>query len=760
LHREENKMSDTAGSNGEREAFKIVGKPNIPGRLSFSIATGKAKFGTDIVVPNMLFAKFLRSPFGRARVRSLDTNKARALPGVVDIVTWEDPDIKAIPQIDLPLLIGEADMEDDEVGAVVVAESEEICDQALKLMIIDWEVLPHILDPREGLRPDAPILRANPKGTGNVQITHITQGDVEAGFKEADHIIEFNWTLSQLSSHLPNLSGSVAWWYDNPLGDEGSTLFVEGISPNWGGYLLRPMHNLTFDKIYRNSTFQGGRYCDFGHRRAALITPLLARRTGRPVRAVNTRQNDYDLSTPQRYTQMKIGFKNDATITAVLETAIGDSGARVTPPYLSSDLRLSPFYTTKCLNIRSDYQGVFTNTGRMYTTGQMFPYNWDELTIAEQMIAERLDMDPIDVACKNIHGPSSQSDPEIQPSFQMCVETGKEAMNWQWHPAGTNKLPDGRMHGQSFRYQMCPRHGTETYSCTVTIQGDGKVYMPLKGPWCGVYSADACAMVVAEEIGARIEDVILLYDPKAIFTPVGMGSDGTTASAWVAKEAAVACRKLLLEIAAPRFKATPEELDTVDSMVFLKSDPRKRFPFSAFPESGDHDKDIAATFTGRPPTAIWNVSQGRILDTMNASFCEVAVDTETGLVEVIRYIVVCDSGKVLRPTSLESQIHQVMMFSDGAGLMEEFIFDKATGVKLHTNMVEYKKPTILDTSPVGVYLVETRSGNACYGASGISHSMATTQLIVCAVANAIGKWIAPPLTPDKVLKAMGKAEPK
>jgi CO/xanthine dehydrogenase Mo-binding subunit len=235
-----------------------------------------------------------------------------------------------------------------------------------------------------------------------------------------------------------------------------------------------------------------------------------------------------------------------------------------------------------------------------------------------------------------------------------------------------------------------------------------------------------------------------------------MGSDGTTASAWVAKEAAVACRKLLLEIAAPRFKAKPEDLNVRDSTVFLKSDPGKSFPFSAFPESGDHDKDIAATFTGRPPIATWNIAQGRILDTMNASFCEVAVDTETGEVDVIRYLIVCDPGKVLRPTSLESQIHQVMMFSDGAGLMEEFIFDKATGVKLHTNMFEYKKPTILDIGPCDTILVETRTGNAAYGASGISHSMATTQLIACAAANATGKWIAPPLTPDKVLKALGK----
>ena len=140
---------------------------------------------------------------------------------------------------------------------------------------------------------------------------------------------------------------------------------------------------------------------------------------------------------------------------------------------------------------------------------------------------------------------------------------------------------------------------------------------------------------------------------------------------------------------------------------------------------------------------------------MNTSFCEVAVDPETGGVEVTKFVVVCDPGKVLRMTSFEGQLHQAMFFSQG-GLSEEFIYDKATGVKLSTNMFEYKKPTILDFGPIETYAVETRSGNACYGASGISHCMAAPYFPVCAVANAIGQWIVPPVTPDKVLKALGK----
>ncbi len=757
-------MADIEGSNGQRTEFKAVGRANVPGRLSYVIATGRAKFGTDAVVPDMLHAKFLRCPHGRAKIKSLDISKAKALEGVIDIVTWDDPDIQSMntamtnaankPMAGLrgSMVPNEAETEDEEIGAVVVAVTPEICDEALKLIRVEWDVLPSIVDAMDGLKPEAPIIKHDPKRLAS----NFSQGDAEAGFKAADQIIEFDWAHSRMASHIPNPNGSVAWWTQDPWGVEGPTLYIEGISPTWGAFSLLPMYNLTLDKLHRSTLFQGGKYCDWILRRSQLITPLLARRTGKPVRCANERQNDYYPANPQRYSHTKIGFKKDGTITAVEESTISDQGS---PDQTASPMwgESSPFNTTRCVNQKSHLQGVFTNSGRN-TLSQTSPFNWDSRTIAEQIVAEKLGMDPTDIALKNVHGPVSQTDPGIPPSLQMCLEKGKKAMNWNWHPAGTKKLPDGRLHGLSFRYNQSPRHAMQPYTATVTIRADNKVCVPLKGPWCGVYSAEANALVVAEELGAKVEDVILEYDEKAIFTPVGGGSDGSTASAWVMKEAAVACKKLLLQLAAPKFKAKPEDLDTKDTTVYLKSDPGKSFPFGKFIADegfGDHDLDITATFFGRPPVTTY-MQGGKILDVMNASFCEVAVDIETGGVEVTKYVVVCDPGKVLRMTSFEGQLHQAMFFSHGGGLSEEFIYDKATGVKLSTNMWEYKKPTILDFGPIETYAVETRGGNACYGASGISHCMAAPLLPVCAVANAIGHWIAPPVTPDKVLKALGK----
>jgi CO/xanthine dehydrogenase Mo-binding subunit len=184
--------------------------------------------------------------------------------------------------------------------------------------------------------------------------------------------------------------------------------------------------------------------------------------------------------------------------------------------------------------------------------------------------------------------------------------------------------------------------------------------------------------------------------------------------------------------------------------VIVKDDPSKGLPLAQAVRS-----NLFATYSGRPPISLWN-QRGKELDTMNVATCEVAVDTETGEVEILRFGVVTDTGKVMRQTSLEGQIHQVMDFTKGCQLQEEFVYDPKTGVKLSTNMFEYKKVSMLDMPPVDIQLLETRAGNACYGANGISHSLANTHLIIMAIHNATGKWVESPATPDRVLKALGK----
>jgi xanthine dehydrogenase molybdenum-binding subunit len=475
----------------------------------------------------------------------------------------------------------------------------------------------------------------------------------------------------------------------------------------------------------------------------------------------------------ERYMYLKVGIKDNGLITAVDDFSIADGGVQGARVSVRPTIRATAVLHLRCVNIRQTMEIVDSNRGKMYLSGQHCPFNWDAGTMAIYLIAEKLGKDPIDIAKLNLHGPTSQTDTTPVPSFEACLEEGKKLMNWNCHPSRAKKLPDGRMHGMSFRYQICPRHAFSGYDCKLELR-KGAVHMPTQGPCTGIYAVECNAMVVAEELGLQYEDICVDFDYRETFTPVGGGSDGTTASSWAMKECANILKHKILEAAieeaenphppsmfggfgAPQgpnpFKGLkPEDLDLMDGKVVVKADPSKGLPLAQATQ-----KNIFATYSGRPPAAIWSLGMGRMLDTMNTAFCEVAVDTETGVVEILRFGVVADPGKVIRPTSLESQIDQVMYFSQGCQLLEEYVFDERTGVRLSANMIEYKKPTIMDIPPVDRKFLETRSGNAAYGASVISHSLANTHMVIIAIHNAIGVWVDPPATPDKVLKALGKA---
>ena len=329
------------------------------------------------------------------------------------------------------------------------------------------------------------------------------------------------------------------------------------------------------------------------------------------------------------------------------------------------------------------------------------------------------------------------------------------------------------MHGASFRYNQCPRHSVSGYTCKLELR-NGVVHLATKGPLIGHFGLECNAMVIAEELGLRYEDISIDFDSHEIYRPYGGGSDGSTASSWAMKECANILKQRILETAVEEAENPPapmgfgmmgkkpsgtsplkgmklEDLDMQDGKVIVKTDPSKALPLAQAVQA-----NLFAAYAGRPPAAVWT-QRGRVLDVMNVAACEVAVDTETGEVEILRFGVVADTGKILRRTSLESQIDQVMDFSAGCQLQEEFIFDKRTGVRLSTNMFDYKKVGMLDMPRVDLKLLETRASNACYGGSGISHSLANTHLIIMAIHNAIGKWVESPATPEKVLKALGKA---
>ena len=220
-----------------------------------------------------------------------------------------------------------ADQENAEVAVIVVAESEDLCEEALRLIKVDWDVKTPILDPRDGIKPDAPILPWRADAKGNVVLGEKSEGDLEAGFKQADQTIEFDFVLPPYASHIPNPSGSMAYWYEDRYGQRGQEFMDRRRNPRRRTRL--PLYyKMPLDKVNQATLYQGGKYCDWGFRKSQLITPLLAKRTGRPVKCVNARENMYDFGICQWWVHAKVGFKNDALVTAVQLDIVADNGSR------------------------------------------------------------------------------------------------------------------------------------------------------------------------------------------------------------------------------------------------------------------------------------------------------------------------------------------------------------------------------------------------------------------------------------------------
>ena len=371
------------------------------------------------------------------------------------------------------------------------------------------------------------------------------------------------------------------------------------------------------------------------------------------------------------------------------------------------------------------------------------------------MIADALGMDPVDVALKNVRAAGS--------SIVQCVNNGKAAIKWQWHATGTKTLSDGRKHGYGFVYHPAISWGKNNYNVSVCIKSDGKVYVPIMEADIGTHWEDAMAMVIAEELGAKIEDVLIEPLTDNPLWAQGTAEDRGATSTWVAKEAALNLKANLLTAAVASgvfgtSVTSPSQLDTANSTVFLISDPTKNYPFGQFAQSSNI---LYASYAGKPPTdprgagttTPFNVNVP--LGPMSATFCEVAVDTGTGQVEVLDWVVACDAGKVIRPSSYEGQIEGPIIHCATHNMLEDIVYDPATGVRLNASTLEYKPITILDMAPITMPTMESRMGGGAYGATGQSHFLNVETIISLAVYNAIGKWVSPPITPDKVLAALG-----
>jgi len=783
--------------------FNEIGKSGIRRLDGHEKASGNAIYTRDIQLPGMLYARVLMSPHPHARIRRMDTSKAKALPGVRALIRYDDLEVKdrmlngsyfcpewvdpelanwAVKPIH-PVLGDQAWYEGQPVGVVVAADSQDIANEALRLIGVEWNVLPFVLDQEEALKSDAPILRPeadtnlidDPRDTRKV----IEKGDVDRGFREAGKIIEFR---AKRNAHLwagAELPSVVARWRGDNL-----QLWLHQQQPYHGKMLISEWLNVPMSKITVYSPYQG---CSFGGRGNPannsengmnILAALLARRAGRPVKLLyDRREYFFGESGDMMVGSFKVGAKNDGTITAV-------QIRNVFAVYMCSNGIDHFIENTKIPNLSSEGLTVDVSKGpAWWCRCEQLP-NTFCFTLIFDHVATELGLDPTEVALKNDGcdgrdmGYLSEFKRERgfpdRDSLRECIEAGKKAIGWdeKWHPPATKRLPNERMHGMAFTWDHEWDDVRGTGSAAVMIENDGTVSILGQHVDVGVNPWTAYCQIVADELGVRYEDVNIkpldLDHGFALMSPDG--SCNLCSNANIVRKAAKKTRKMLLELAAQKFEGVKAEaLDIKDGVIYVKE----------APEKGKTIKEVVAKamptfdsclFWTEPPVIAWTwhtqglwgeaLETGRPRLCRQAHFIEVEVDTETGEVEVTKVVNVNDVGKAISLETVKGQMYGGTYMGVGRALTEEIVWDPVTGVMLNGNLLDYKIATMLDCGPIETIPVETGLGYGPYGACGVGEDIATVvpALLGPAVYNAIGIWIDDyPITPDRVLKALGKA---
>jgi CO/xanthine dehydrogenase Mo-binding subunit len=775
---------------------RVVGKRGLRRIDAYEKATGKAVYTRDIILPGMLYARVLTCPYPHARIVRMDTSKAEEYPGVRAVLRYDDPDIegKVLPgSYSAPwvVLSNVGRWEGEPVGTVIAAESEQICNEALQLVEIEWEELPFVLDELHALQFDTPVfsireqeLEGNPFRL--VRRYSYEQGNIQKGFQEAERIIEFEARRryhTWIGAEMP--SGICRWNGEYPeiwVNHQHPYEHKQGME-KWFGI---PMNKITVHSPYQGGSFGGWSWMSWTPLIHYLIA-ILAKRTNRPVKIVfNRRENFYGGSLDAGVYCFKVGFKQDGTITAVqLKNVFANS-----PPGYQPESGIQHFIeNTKIPNLAVENKGVFVNKGPVNAVRSEQLPNTLCINLVFGHVAAELGMDPTEVAILNdgceghdvsyINEYKKKHGFPNRDSLREVIGAGKRAISWdeKWHPPATKKLPNGKMHGLGFIWTHNWNSKRGAGYAGVLIHTDGTVSLLAQRADVGVSAETAYCQILAEELGMRYEDVIQRQQHDVGF--VMMTPDGSCnlcSNGWTVKMAAQKAKRRLLELATTTvqpFSAKepietfagfqPEDLDIEDSEIYLKEDPSRRLNVKEVVR-----EDQCVQYTTHPPIIDWawfSLTRGqpelgeRPRLCRQAHFMEVEVDTETGEIDITRIVNVNDVGKAINPEAVEGQQYGGMYMALSRSLCEEVIWDEVTGVMLNGNLVDYKIATIRESGQIETIIVESEMGYGPYGANGIGEDVAdhAASLLGLAVHNAIGVWIDDlPITPDKVLMALGK----
>jgi len=746
----------------------VLGKP-LKRRDAEPKLRGDARYTDDLHLPGLLHARLVTSPYAHARILRIDCDAARRTPGVVAVFTGHDllPEGPEPAERARHLLARDKVIYAGQPVAIVVAESPYVAADAAALVEVEYDELPVVVDPLAAMTPEAPVIRpkelegewaeagmhATVSGGEELDVRRLPanvtnavrfqRGDVMQGFASADVVIERTYRTPFVHQAYLEPHASVAV----PRPDGGVTIYTT----TQGQFYCRNVTATTLGLPHEMVTIVpmevGG---GFGGK-TVLLEPLvaaLALRLGRPVKLVLTRTEEFLLATPAPAAifELRAGARRDGTLTALRARVIFDSGAYPGAPVTIALLLLGGTYRWEHLDLLG-YEVLTNKPG----TGAYRAPGVPQATFAlEQLIdelARAIGQDPLELRLRN-----AARTGDLQPN------------GVPWPPIGlVDVLERARQHPLWRSRQRRPNEGwgiavggwpggIEPCAANIRLNHDGTFTVTL-GAIDITGTHTVLAMIAAEVLEQPVERirVKLLPTDGAPYAGMSGGSKITYTVGLAVQAAAEDAKRQLLEIAANELEAAPEDLELVDGAIRVRGMPDRQITLSEIAHLSMVFGGKYAPVYGTGRSVVRQQSPG-----FNAQIAHVAVDPDTGEVEVLDLVAIQDVGRALNPALVEEQVHGGVGQGIGWALHEAMRWSE-NGQPLNPSFLDYDLPKASQLPPIAVELVEVPSPIGPFGAKGVGEPpvVPTAAAIANAIADAIGVHLSElPITPERVLAAL------
>ncbi|MTV49188.1 xanthine dehydrogenase molybdenum-binding subunit XdhA [Heliobacillus mobilis] len=733
---------------------------------------GTAKYVDDHFVPGMLHAKAFRSTIANGWVKSIDVSKAKALPGVVAVITYEDVPAHTFPTAGHPyskdpshqdvadrnLLTRRVRYVGDEIAAVIAVD-ELTAEKARQLIDVEYEEYAPVLTAEAALQPGIPEIHG---GTGNV----LGRGGYEVGnmaeaVAESDHTFADEFS-TQVVAHCA-MENYSAYAY---MEENGRIVVVSSTQiPHICRRIVGQALGIPWGRVRVIKPYIGG---GFGGKQDTVVEPLVAFLTtkvhGRPVKMELSREETFISSRVRHPFQFRIetGVKNDGTLSFRNLEAISLNGG-----YASHGQSIANNCGTKFRQqyrqkaIKYSCKTLYTN---MPAAGAMRGYGVPQAMFVMEShlddIARALDLDPVEIRLKNIPE-TGHKDPlngivALSNGLKECLVKGKELIRWDEKKSNRANQAGTKRRGLGvacFNYASGTHPvGLEVAGARIVMNEDGSVQLQVGATEIGQGSDTVFSQMVAETIGIPLSMVHILSEQDTDISPVDLGSYAsrqTYITGMAVRKAAEEIKAKVLDYAWGMTDIPAQVMDIVDGWIVYKHNGEKITPLSEIALDAHTDVVHAKPFTAD----VTNNARVNAL-AFGCTFVEVEVDIPTGKVEILEIYNIHDSGTIVNPTLAEGQVHGGVSMGLGYALYEQMLFDPKTGKPLIHNLLDYKLMTALDTPEIGAHFVNTFEPTGPYGAKALGEPPAITPApaIRNAILDATGvKFNDLPMTPQRLI---------